>query len=106
MALTNIQALAGSVNYPVDDAKLQKILIDQSISPEGIYNGLTEEFELATAALYTLLVTSANIAEGGYQLSATDKSNYLKLAEGIYSKYGVDNPLKAKSFIRNRSNNW
>lgn len=106
MALTNLKALAGSVNYPVDEVKLQKILTDQSINPDGVYYGLSKSFELATAALYTLLVTSANITEGGYQVSATDKGNFLKLAEGIYSKYGVDSPLKAQPRLRNRSNYW
>lgn len=96
MAITNLQALAGSVNYPIEDVKLQKILIDRSIDESGSYTGLSKDFELATADVYVLLITSANISEGGYQISMTDKSNMIKLASGIYSKYGVSNPLKPK----------
>lgn len=104
MAITNLQALAGTVNYPIDDVKLQKILIDRNIDESSNYTGLNKSFELATADVYVLLITSANISEGGYQISMTDKSNMIKLASGIYSKYGVSNPLKPKVTIA--SNRW
>ena len=103
--MTNLEALGATVNYPVEDVKLQRILIDNGLSDSDDYSGITKDFELATAAVYVLLVSSANIAEGGYSVSMTDKSNMIKLAGAIYAKYGVDNPLKANK-IRNRSNYW
>lgn len=103
--MTNLEALSASCNYPIDTLKLQKILIDNGLNDSDSYTGSTKEFELATAALYTLIVTSANLSEGDYQVSATDKSNLLKMASGIYDKYGLKNP-NASDTIRNRSNYW
>lgn len=104
--MTNLEALSASVNYPVDKIKVQKILIDNGLNDSDTYVGTTKAFELATAALYVLLITSANISEGDFQISATDKGNYLTLANGIYSKYGINNPLVSKPKIHNRSNLW
>lgn len=103
--MTNLEALSAACNYPIDTIKLQKILIDNGLNDSDSYTGLTQPFELATAALYTLIVTSANLSEGDFQISATDKSNLLKLASGIYEKFGVANPLAANT-VRNRSNYW
>lgn len=103
--MTNLEALSASVNYPIEAVKLQKILIDNGLNDADVYAGITKAFELATAAAYTLIVTSANLSEGDYQISATDKSNLIKMASGIYEKYGVVNPLAANT-IRNRSNYW
>jgi hypothetical protein len=102
--MTNLEALGGSVNYPVDETKLQKLLIDNGLNASDTYSGITKSFELATAGLYVLLVTSANISEGGYSVSMTDKSNMIKLANGVYAKYGVASPLSPT--IRNRSKYW
>jgi len=102
--MTNLEALSAAVNYPVEEIKLNKVLIDRGLVYYETYPGINKAFELATADLYTLLVSSANIGEGGYSISMTDKSNMLKLASGILSKYGIGNPLKPS--IRNRSNRW
>ena len=102
--MTNLDALQASCNYPIDTAKSQKLLIDQGIDPNGAYTGLNEPFELATANLYVFLLTSANITEGGYQVSMTDKSNMKSLASAIFSKYGKLNPFNAQ--IRDRSDRW
>lgn len=105
--MTILEALSGSVNYPVDENKLKKILVDRGLSDTETYTkevGLGMAFQLATADVYTLLVSSANIAEGGYSVSMTDKSNMIKLANGIYSKYGIDSPFQA--VIVDRSNYW
>lgn len=104
--MTNLEALLAAVNYPVDTIKLQKILVDRGLQENSTYAGKSKEFDIATADLYVLIVTSANISEGDFQISATDKSNYMKLASGIYSKWGIDNPLERKSIIKNRSNYW
>lgn len=104
--MTNLEAISSACNYPIDELKLKKILIDQGIDYGGIYTGLSKAFELATAALYVLIVTSANLSEGDFQISATDKSNLIELAGGIYNKYGIANPLKSSNTVRNRSNYW
>lgn len=103
--MTNLEALSASCNYPIDTIKIQKILIDNGLNDSDVYTGLSKAFELATASLYTLIVTSANLTEGDYSISTTDKTNLIQLASGIYSKYGVQNPLVANS-VRNLSNCW
>lgn len=104
--MTNLEALSASVNYPVDKIKVQKILIDNGLTESDSYTGLNKAFELATAAMYVLLVTSANIAEGDFKIAAAEITNYIKLANGIYSKYGITSPLENKATIKNRSNYW
>lgn len=103
--MTNLEALSASVNYPIEALKLQKILIDNGLNDSDVYSGTSKAFDLATAAVYTLIVSSANLSEGDYSVSATDKSNLIKLASAIYEKHGVINPL-ANNTIRNRSNYW
>jgi hypothetical protein len=103
--LTNLQAISGSVNYPVQEVKLKKILIDRGIEESEFYTGMNQSFELATADVMVLLVSSANITEGGYQISLTDKTNLLDLANLTYTKYG-EKTVATKPEIRNRSNAW
>ena len=105
--MTNIEALAASVNQPVQELKLQKILIDQGVNVSDEYNGPpSKEFELARASLYVLLITSPNISEGDYTLNQTDKALMADMAASIYLKYGLPNPLKPKPKVRNRSHYW
>lgn len=80
-------------------------MIDNGLSESGIYTGYSKDFDLATANLYLLLVTSANVSEGDYSVSATEKSSLLSLANGLFEKHGVTNPLGEKKII-NRSNYW
>ena len=103
--MTNLEALSAACNYPIATLKLQKILIDNGLNDSDTYTGQTKDFELATAALYTLIVTSANLSEGDFSVSATDKSNLLAMASGIYDKHGLPNPNFSNT-IRNRSNYW
>jgi hypothetical protein len=102
--MTNVEALKATVNYPIDDTKAIKILTDRGFIDTAPYGGTSKAFELATADMYMLIVSSANIAEGGYQISMTDKSNLMKAASRIYSKWGVENPIAPR--IRDRSNIW
>lgn len=110
--MTNIEALSAVVNYPVDEIKLNKILIDRGINEQDWYTGISRDFELATADVYLLLASSANISDSGYQVSMTDKSKMIDLATGIYLKYGLPDPMNPiptvvkKPTIRNRSNYW
>ena len=105
--MTNLEALGAAVNYPVDKIKLQKLLIDNGLieTDEYIYP-VTKPFELATAGLYVLLVTSPNISEGGFSLSMAEKTELSKLAAGIYYKYDIQNPLNKTPKIKDRSDRW
>jgi hypothetical protein len=87
-----------------ENLKLQKILVDNGLNDSDTYTGMSKAFELACASLYTLIVTSANISEGSFSVSASDKKILIDLANGIYNKYQVISPLAPK--IRNASNRW
>ena len=102
--MTTIEALKASVNYPISVDQANVALIDRGLTSTDTYAGITQEFELAKADILMMLATSANIQEGGFSISMTDKGNMIKIASQIYTKYGVSNPLAPK--LRNASNRW
>ena len=104
--MTNLEALSAACNYPIEEIKLQKILIDNGLYDAEAYQGKSKAFDMCTADLYILIVTSANLSEGDFTISATDKSNLIKLADGIYAKYNLPSPFVKVPQIRNRSNCW
>ena len=77
--------------YPLSVNTFDRILIDRDLSATADYTGSSRAFELATADIYKTLVTAANITELDVQISMTDKSNFIKMANAIYAKY--DEPL-------------
>lgn len=103
--MTNLEALTATVNYPIESFKVEKLLIDQKLDATTVYSGTSKAFDLATASMYQLIATSANISEGDMQISVTEKTTFLKLASAIYEKHGVIDPL-ANNTIRNRSHYW
>ncbi len=107
--MTNLEALAESVNHPISEKKLLKILIDRDVNEHEEYLGNYRDFDLAKADLCVLLATSPNITEGDMSLSVSDRESYKRIAGSIYSRYGVENPLEGPSKpsrIRNRSHYW
>ena len=92
--MTNLDALKSkAVGYPVDEDTFLTILIDRALTATDEYTGKSKAFELAHADLYVVLVTAANVVEGGYQVSMTDKTNFVKVASGIYKKWDEPNPF-------------
>jgi hypothetical protein len=93
--MTNLDAIKSmAIGYPIDEATYNRILIDRGVDAAGTYAGKSKAMELAKADLYVTLLTAANITEGGYQLSLTDKTNFKQVASGIYDLYREPNPLK------------
>lgn len=89
--MTILEALQSTVNYPIDGSKITLIVIKRGlVQDEEITQSVltSKAFELATADVYLLLVSSPTIAEGGYQISMTDKGNMLDMAKAIYTKHG------------------
>lgn len=95
--MTNLEAIQSVViGYPVDANTFLRILIDRGLAAEENYAGKSKAFELAHADVLISIITAANLAEGDFQVSMTDKSNFLKVASGIYDKHGEPNPLADK----------
>jgi hypothetical protein len=92
--MTTIEALKATVNYPLDDEnKALLILTKRGLNPAvDVVKSVLDsaEFELATADVYLLLVSTPTIAEGQFQISLTDKTNMLNMAKAIYAKHGED----------------
>jgi hypothetical protein len=102
--MTNLEALKSTaIGYPVGESTFQKILIDRGLIADAEYPGKTKETELAQADLYVSLLTAANIQEGGFQVSMTDKSNFAKVASGIYNKWDEPNPIGSQPIIQSVS---
>ena len=98
--MTNLEAIKSlAVGYPVDENTFLRILVDRGLAADGEYTGKSKAFDLAQADLYVSLLTAANVQEGGYQISLTDKSNFMKVASGIYDKWGEHNPFKQSTTI-------
>lgn len=105
--MTIIEALKSLVSYPVSDNTANRILIKRGLTGSTTFDqtiATSQSFELAEADLYKYLVSATNISEGGYAISMTDKSNMIKLASGIYAKYGEQNPFS--STLTNASDRW
>ena len=98
--MTNREALAAKINIKLAPEKLDVSLIDHNLSPESQYVGPSKEFDLALADIYVLLVTTPMVQEGGYQLNMTEKAQLIKLADGIFSKYGLPSPLSKTITIK------
>ena len=87
--MTNLEAIQSTVaGYPLSENTFKRVLTDRGISATVEYPGKSKDFELAMADVYSILATAVNISEGGFQISITDKSNFLQMAEKMYSKWG------------------
>jgi hypothetical protein len=98
--MTNREALAAKINIKLATEKLDVALLDHNLSPESQYVGTSKEFDLALADIYVLLVTTPMVQEGGYQLDMKEKAQLTKLADGIFSKYGLSSPLSKTITIK------
>lgn len=91
-------------NIEVTDDALQGILAELDIPSGSEYSSLSQkERDLSLAGLYVWICTSPTQSskvsdsdggwehsEGGEQLSKSDKERYLRLANAIYKKYGIE----------------
>jgi hypothetical protein len=103
--MTNLQAIQSTVaGYPLSTDTFNRVLLDRGIPAAGAYVGKSAAFELATADMYMILVTSANVSEGGFSVSVSEKAALKKLADTIYTRH-QDNATSTPA-IRNASNRW
>jgi hypothetical protein len=92
--MTNLEAIKGKLNYPLSVNSFTLALEDRGLSAAGTYVSC-QSFDLAYADAMTTLATAPNITEGGFQVSLTDKTALLRLADGIYTKYGEVNIISS-----------
>jgi len=92
--MTNLEAIKAKLNYPLSENAYILALEDRDLTSNGIYVS-GQSFDLAYADAITTLVTVPNTTEGGFAVNLTDKTALLNLAAGIYTKYGVTNPISS-----------
>jgi hypothetical protein len=92
--MTNLAAIKAKLNYPLSDNTFILALQDRGLMSAGIYES-SQSFDLAYADAITTLVTAPNITEGGFQVSLPDRVALLQLADSIYIKYNVVNPISS-----------
>lgn len=91
--MTYLEAIKARLNYPLSDNAFILALADRGLASTDTYvKG--KAFDLAYADAITTLVTAPDVREGGYSVSLSDKANLIKLANGIYAKYGIASSLK------------
>ena len=92
--MTNLEAIRAKLNYPLSENTYIVVLEDRGVVTDAVY-ATSESFDLAYADAITILITTPNITEGGYSISLAEKQNLLALAERIYTKYSVANPISS-----------
>ena len=92
--MTYLEAIKGKLSYPLADNAFILALTDRGLTSTDTYSK-GEVFDLAYADTIMVLLTTPNISEGGYSISFSDRAILLKLANGIYTKYGAVNPLSS-----------
>ena len=93
--MTILEAIKESVGYPISPNRANMTLIKRGLTgtdeaTQDVLN--SKEFELATADLMFWLITTANVSEGGYSVSLTEKASIKEIASGIYQKWGIADP--------------
>ena len=92
--MTNLEAIKAKVNYPLSDDAYKVALLGRGLIYTDEYTN-RRAMDLAQADLIYTVITSPNITEGGYSVSFTSRTALLKVANAIYSRYGVRNPSTA-----------
>jgi hypothetical protein len=104
--MTNSEAILSATSYPVSANAVTRICTDRGISAGGTYTGRDKSFELALADLYAMMASSPSISEGGYSVSISDRQQFSRMADAIYSKWGDGMSAAGIPNIRNRSELW
>lgn len=96
--MTNLEAIKGKAGYPLSDNSYILALVNRGLSETDTYViGNLRLLELTHADVICTILTTPNISEGGYSVSAGDKKVMMDLANGIYAKYGESSPLKSNT---------
>ena len=103
--ITKKLALQATVNYLIPDESLEKALIDNDLVGTETYSKAdAKSIDLCGAGLILFVLTSANVSEGGYSISISDREGLLKTRSLLLAKWGVPDNTAPK--ITDVSNLW
>lgn len=87
--MTNLQAIKAAVQFPLDETSFELALINRELTSTDTYSKSSLKLiELCKADLFSTIISTPNIVEGGYQLSHSDKKQLSIEASRIYTKWG------------------
>lgn len=90
--MTNLEALTAKVGYPLSEDSFKIALEVRGLNPPDTF-APGQSFDLAYADSLVTVVTSANVSEGGFSVSVTDREVFINIITDIYARYGERNPL-------------
>ena len=94
--MTNLEAIKGRLGYPLTADSFNIALINQGIIPGDTYPGESRSSDLAYAnSIVTLLTSPQSIDEGGFRLTKSNVDELKSIAQGIFDKYGLLNPISS-----------
>ena len=91
--MTYLEALKAKIDYPLTDNAFILALEDRGLTSTDTYTK-GKLFDLAYADCLTQLVTMVDKKEGSFSLSFSEKENIIRIANGIYARYGIVSSLK------------
>lgn len=94
--MTNLEALAVKVGYPLRDNAFRLALEERGVVADDTFTPNAQAFELAYAdSLVRVLTAPGSISEGGFSVSVGDRKYLEEVANQVYAKYQVASPLRA-----------
>jgi len=97
--MTNLEAIKAKISYTLSDNSYELALLDRGLTSSDVYAISNKRaIDLAQADLIYILCTTPHKQEGGYSVSITDRYALLKVADGIYQRYGVSG--KTAKFVQ------
>jgi hypothetical protein len=94
MILTKKEALKSTVNFPLPDQLIEKVLIDQSLDGEAPYTKAdVRDIDLAMAGLLFSLLTSADQTEGDWTVKLPQRDVLLKVYSSLCIKWNMPDLL-------------
>lgn len=97
--MTNLEAIKAKLPYPLADNSFIIALSVRGLVSSDTFSDV-RSLELTQADLIYSLAVAPNITEGGYSISLSDRRAVLRVADGIYARYGERNPYKEKPTLK------
>jgi hypothetical protein len=103
--MTNLEAVKAYIEYPLSDNSYKLALLNRSLEYSDVYDKTKQkDMELSGADALKSVITSADIKDNTYSVTAHDVVEIKKLIASIYTKWGYPDPLAPK--LSNATNMW
>jgi hypothetical protein len=91
--MTIKEALISTVNFAIPDNRIEKALIDASLSGSAIYAKDAERaIDMCMAGLLLTLMTTADVTEDDVSIKIPDRAQLLKVYSFLLKKWGETDP--------------